>query len=331
MDSELLIVPRGTEFVGTAPNSQPGIRWKAKYGFAGLNQKAVPSIVADGMNEQGLVVGLLYMPGFAQFETPSESQFPKTLGPWEVANFLLSQCATVKEAKSLMQGVHVAQVAPPALGNFVVPLHYYISDKSGSVLIVEYVDGKRKMYDNPLGVLTNSPPFDWQLNNLSNYVNLSPMNVPSLVLNRWTVNNYGQGSGMLGLPGDFTPPSRFVRAALFSQWAEKQSTAIGAVNLGFHILNSFDLFDGIIRLPAQTGGRSLLPPGEIHSDTTEWVVVNDQTNRVIYYRSYGSLSIQMIDLKGIDFQKGGMRLISLPNAFTPQDITANQTPFKEIK
>jgi choloylglycine hydrolase len=86
-------------------------------------------------------------------------------------------------------------------------VHFYITDASGAVVIAEYVNGKLSRHDDQLGVLTNSPPFNWQMTNLSNYVNLSPVNVPELDLaNNLEIQNFGQGSGMLGIPGDYTPP-----------------------------------------------------------------------------------------------------------------------------
>ena len=85
--------------------------------------------------------------------------------------------------------------------------------------MVEYVGGRLHLYNNPLGVITNSPPFDWHLNNLRNYVNLSANNVPQLKLKGINIYPTGQGSGMMGLPGDVTPPSRLVRAVAFTQAA----------------------------------------------------------------------------------------------------------------
>src|SRR5208282_2216741 len=95
--------------------------------------------------------------------------------------------------------------------------HYVVYDASGKSIVVEYTGGKLHVYDDPLGVITNSPAFDWQMTNLSNYVNFSMTNVPPVKLGPVTLEPFGQGSGMLGLPGDFTPPSRFVRAVAFSQ------------------------------------------------------------------------------------------------------------------
>ena len=81
-------------------------------------------------------------------------------------------------------------------------------------MVIEYVNGAAHVYDNPIGVFTNSPAFDWHITNLRNYVNLSPINVAPVKLSGKTLKGLGQGSGLLGLPGDYTPPSRFVRAAV---------------------------------------------------------------------------------------------------------------------
>ena len=324
MKSEFVAFARGTEFVATAPEGQAGLRWRAKYGFAGLNQQAVPTALVDGMNEQGLVVGLLYMPRFAKFESPTKSQYEKTLSPWEVSNFLLSSSASVKEARRAIESVFVAAVATPGFSGFVVPLHYFVADKSGACIVIEYIDGKRIIYDNPVGVLTNSPSFGWHLSNLSNYVGLSASNADDLKLGRFTVKGFGQGSGLLGLPGDYTPPSRFVRAAFFSQLAQKPAKGSDAVNLGFHILNTFDIFEGIIHEPAPAKGQ------EEFADITQWVVAYDQTNRLFYYRGYDGLKIKMIDLRKIDFASAGFKKVGLMETFAPEDITSQLTPFYPI-
>ena len=324
MASDLLIVSQGTQYIGTAPQGEPGLKWTVKYGFVGMNQKIATTIVSDGMNEKGLIASILYLPGFAKYENPDSVRTDRTLGAWELPTFLLSTCSTINEVKIALANVLVAEQPTPPLGNFIMPLHLYITDRSGSVLIVEYLDGQRRFYDNPLGVLTNSPPFDWHLTNLSNYVNLSPANVPSLNLSNWTVRNPGQGSGLLGLPGDYTPASRFVRAVLFSQWAQPAKNAQEAVNLSFHILNTFDIFDGIVRSKAPEVNAEL--KNAIGPDITEWIVVHDRTNLKTYFRTYESLQIQMVDLKKIDFSIGRFQTISLPKDFNIEDVTGKAKP-----
>ena len=177
-NSKMLIVPRGTDYTGTAPGGKPGKKWAVKYGYVGLNVDVLPTAVADGQNEKGLAIGMLYLPGYAQYQDPAAAPADKTLGSWEVPNYLLANCATVDEAvAALKNDVYVAQQEFVPFKE-VLPVHWWIGDASGKVVVVEYVDCKLNVYDAPLGTLTNSPPYDWQTINVGNYVDLSPVNMP---------------------------------------------------------------------------------------------------------------------------------------------------------
>lgn len=325
LDSHLLIVPRQTEFTGTAPNNQTGMKWKAKYGHVGMNQSMDRRLVSDGMNEKGFVVGALYLPGYAQYEKADNTLNNKTIGSWELVSYLLGTCASVEEAKAALSNLIVAQQPFPPL-NFVFPLHFYLTDSSGATLIVEYIKGKRMEHNSSFQVLTNSPPFEWQQINLSNYVNLSPINVSKLDLTKTDIQSFGQGSGLLGLPGDYTPPSRFVRAALYSQWAVPGKTGEDAVKLGFHILNTFDIFDGIIREDSSKADAQPQKGFVKTSDITEWVIIHDRSNLKTYFRGYDSLNIQMADLKKIDFSQPGLREILINKNFVLDDSTNKTQP-----
>jgi choloylglycine hydrolase len=289
--------------------------------------------VADGQNEKGLAIGMLYLPGYAQYQDPAAAPADKSLASWEVPNYLLANCATVDEAiAALKNDVYVAQQEFVPFKE-VLPVHWWIGDASGKVMVVEYVNGKINVHDAPLGTLTNSPPYDWQTINVGNYVDLTSVNVPQRQLGAFTSVNYGQGSGAIGLPGDFTPPSRFIRAALFSHWATPGANASETVNLGFHVLNTFDIFNGAIQSntadqTANTKGflTSSGQPKLVNTDTTEWTVAHDRTNLKTYVRTYNGLEIQMVDLKAIDFDQPGARVIDLQNDFAPEDITSKAKP-----
>lgn len=333
-DSKVLVVPRGTAMTGTAPGGA-GMKWTTTYGVVGCNVNIAPTIVADGMNERGLAIGMLYLPGYAQFSPPDAAKLDRTLGSWEVGLYLLSTCATVEEVVTALRSgrVYVAEQEFPPF-KMPLPVHLAISDGTGRMVIAEWVGGTLALHENPLGVLTNSPPFDWQQINVSNYVNLSAVNVPQFTLGEKTIENFGQGTGALGIPGDFSPPSRFVRAALFSHWATPPKGANETVNLGFHVLNGFDIFDGAVvtdtaRQTANTKGflSSKGPAKFIPTDTTEWAIAHDRINLRSYVRTYGSLQVEMIDLRAVDFAKPGLRTISLRETFDPVDITAQQVPF----
>jgi choloylglycine hydrolase len=319
---------------GSAPGGKPGLEWTTKYGVVGCNIDIAPTIVADGMNEKGLAIGMLYLPGYSEYLPADPAKADRSIGSWEGAICLLSTCASVEEAVDALKSekVYVAQQEFPPF-KMVLPVHYYIADSTGRVVIAEWVGGKLNLHENPLGVLTNSPPFDWQRINVSNYVNLTSTNVPSITLGSRTIENFGQGTGALGMPGDYSPPSRFVRAALFSHWATPAKTATETVNLGFHVLNSFDIFEGAITSnsadqTANTKGflDSKGPAKIVPTDTTEWTISHDRTNRRMYVRTYGSLEIEMVDLVKIDFSKPGMRTIDLDTTFAPKDITAESKP-----
>jgi choloylglycine hydrolase len=334
-NSKVLIVPRGTDYVGTAPGGTTGLKWQTKHGVVGLNANIAPNIVADGLNEKGLALGMLYLPGYAQYLPADNAKTAQTIGSWEVGIYVLSTCANVAEAvDALTKSAYVAQQDFPPFKQ-ALPLHYWIGDSTGKVVIVEYVGGKLRIHENPLGSLTNSPPFDWQQINLGNFVNLTPVNVPNKKLGLVSVVNFGQGSGFIGMPGDLTPPSRFVRATLFSHWAAPAKTAPETVNLGIHILNTFDIFDGAIK--SNTANQTentkgfLKSTGEaqlVSTDTTEWIVAHDRTNLKTYVRTYGGLKLQAVDLKKVDFAKPGLRVIELENEFQPEDVTARAVPLK---
>jgi len=300
---------------------------------AGLNVDIAPTIVADGQNEKGLALGMLYLPGYSEYLAPDAARAADSIGSWEVGIYLLSTCASVDEAvAALRDGVHVAQQIFPPFKQL-LPVHYWIGDSTGKVVIAEFVGGQLNIHDAPLGTLTNSPPYDWQQINVGNYVELSPVNVPQRQLGQFTSVNYGQGTGALGLPGDMSPPSRFVRAALFSHWATPGENANDTVNLGFHILNTFDIFNGAIKSntadqTANTKGflSSSGKPKLVNTDTTEWTVAHDRTNLKTYIRTYNGLEIQMIDLKAAGFDQPGLRTITLQNDFTPEDITTQAKP-----
>jgi choloylglycine hydrolase len=286
--SDILFVPRGYSRVGSTPDGKPGARWKAKYASIGASGLGLPVIV-DGLNEKGLYSGLFYFPDFAAYMPYSTAQAGKTLAPWELGSWMLENCATLEEVRAAIGKVVVANVVFQGWG-MVPPVHYIVRDTSGKSLVVEYVGGTLHVYDAPLGVFTNSPGFDWQMTNLRNYVNFSTDNVPPVKLAGVTLAPLGQGSGMLGMPGDFTPPSRFVRAVAFSQSALPAPTGRDAVLQAFHILNNFDIPKGAAREVHKDAH------GNIEADYTLWTSASDLKAKQFYFRTFQNSQIRMVDL-----------------------------------
>jgi choloylglycine hydrolase len=308
--SNLIIVPRETEYVGTAPGGKPGLRWKSKYGVVGMNAFDMP-LFADGLNERGVHVGIFYFPGFAKYQSVTEKDYPQTLAPQEFAGYLLGMCATAEEAVEAAMQVKVADVVFPQFG-FVPPFHFVVSDASGKSVVLEHVAGELKVHPNPLGVITNSPTFDWHMTNLGNYVNETVSNVPEIDVGGEKIKSLGQGSGMLGLPGDFTPPSRFVRAVAFSQSALPAETAKEGVLQAFHILNQFDIPKGAAR------GRERR---KVVADYTLWTTVADLKNARYYFRTFENSRIRMLDLKALDLNAKDVKTISILGEEQIEDLT----------
>jgi len=190
-----------------------------------------------------------------------------------------------------------------------------VHDASGKSIVIEYVAGKLNIHDNPLGVMSNSPAFDWHMTNLRNYVNFSLTNVPPIQLGSVKLTPFGQGSGMLGLPGDFTPPSRFVRAAAFSQSVLPSNTGYDAVIQAFHILNNFDIPKGAARDEKRD------KHGNIVADYTTWTSANDLKAKRFYFRTYDNSQIRMVDLTKMNLDAKEITTISMRGMEVVRELT----------
>jgi len=171
-------------------------------------------------------------------------------------------------------------------------LHVALHDAGGKNLVIEFIDGKANVYDNPLGVMTNRPDFPWQINNLRNYINLDAHDRKDRMIGGFKIEPTGVGSGMLGMPGDWTPVSRFVRLALCVDQALPAENAEEAVNLAQHILNAVDIPKGLIKENPE--------PFITLDGYAQWIVIKDITNKVLYYKTYENTMLKKVDLKNFD-------------------------------
>ncbi|MGA2313888.1 MAG: choloylglycine hydrolase family protein [Xanthobacteraceae bacterium] len=315
LHSDVMVVPVGTMLTGTLPDGGKGISYKTKYGFVGANAEGMTAIV-DGINDQGLYVGLFYFPDYASYTDATKDNAARAMAPHEYANWLLGNFATVDEVKANFDKVVLVPVIVEAIEQ-VAPVHFVVHDRSGKSVVIEPLNKSLKIYDNPLGVVTNSPTFDWHMTNLRNYVNLTATNVPPINLGGVRLAQFGQGSGLRGLPGDFTPPSRFVRAVAFSQSAIRSDTAAQAALQAFHILNNFDIPYGAVRE---------VDNGQMHAEATTWTSASDLKNLRWYFRTYDDQSIRSVDLaKALAAAQGKIRFIRMQ---AQQPVSDVSTDFK---
>jgi len=308
----LVVVPQGTSYVGTTPWGSPGVKWTAKYAFVGTNSDGLP-YVADGVNEAGLAAGTFMFAHYTEYQTPAERDAGKTLAAFELTTWILSNFSTVAEVKEGLLQVKVAAVVLEAPGwDEAPPFHWIVVDESGAAVVVEYVAGELTVHDNPLGVITNAPTFNWHITNLKSYVNLSAEDASPSELGGLTLTQFGHGSGMLGLPGDFTPPSRFVRAAFLKSASVPVKDATEAVVQAFHILNQFDIPLGVVR--GVRGGQPLL-------EQTDWTSAADLKNRRYYIHTADTRRIHMIDLMQAPRDGAAYINIPLPQEEVFEDLT----------
>ena len=316
LQSAVMLVPRGYRLSATRPDQKPGTTWVAKYGFAGMNTLGV-DISTDGLNEAGLSVGTLYIPGFVQYQPFPAAAGAPAVSNLELSNWLLSNFATVGEVRAALPKITVYDVTIAPAGP--QPLHWAIFDAQGGAIVVEYVGGKLQIHDNPVGTLTNSPNFEWHQTNLSNFVNLTNQNVDPLKLGTVKVQPLSQGSGMLGIPGDYTGPSRFVRATGLAWSTVPPATAAEGANAAFHVLNAVDIPIGAVaqRMPGKDGAAPTLA-----FEQTQWATVHGLTNRLLYFRTDGNLAIRKVDLRRIDFTGKAILHINMPTEMQAEDVTA---------
>jgi choloylglycine hydrolase len=281
--SNVIVIPAGTAMTGTLPEGGKGMSYTTKYAMAGANAVGQP-VIMDGINDQGLSFGLFYFPGFAVYPAATKENAARSLAPFEFGAWVLGNFASVDELKAGLKDAVIVDTPAPGFGSS--PSHYFVRDKSGKSIVIEPLDGQLKVFDAPLGVLTNAPAYDWHLTNLRNYINLSVTQVPPLDLGGLTLSQLGQGAGMHGLPGDFTPPSRFVRAVAFTQADVPSATGEDAVLAAFHILNQFDIPKGTVRDTTTHG-----------LEETQWTTVSDMKNLRWYFKTYGDNTIRVVDLK----------------------------------
>lgn len=312
VDLSLAVIPREYEFTGTTPQG-PGLTYRTKY--ASLGAIAFDRLaLLDGVNEKGLAVGTFYFPVFAGYAVMTPENQARGLSPADFSNWLVTQFATVEEVKAALSQVAIVPTVLKEWGDVPPPFHYIVYDRTGKSLVIEPLNGQLVTYDNPLGVMTNSPTFDWHMTNLRNFINLTPFNAEPLKVEGIELAPLGQGSGMVGMPGDFTPPSRFVQAAIFSITAIPSTRAQEGIFQAFHILNQFDIPVGVARAKEN---------GVVYTDYTMITCVRDPQTLQFYFKTYDDQNIRMVDLKKFDLDAKAIKKFHISGSHVAVDVSLN--------
>ena len=234
----------------------------------------------DATNEMGLSMAGLNFPGNADYK-PEISE-KDNITPFEFIPWILGQCSTVKDTKVLLDKInlleeHYNNKLPLS------PLHWMISDRESSITVESVKDGL-KIYENPVGVLTNNPTFDMQLFHLNNYMNLSPQKPENRFSDKVKLTRYSNGMGALGMPGDWSSQSRFVKTAFTKLNSVCGTSEEESVSQFFHILGSVEHQRGCVDM-----GNNLY-------EITLYSSCCNTDKGIYYYRTYENSQITAVDM-----------------------------------
>lgn len=251
-------------------------------------------LYADTANECGLCMAGLNFPQSACYSTEKEVK-KANISPFELIPWVLGQCATLSEVRTLLDRTHIIAIDfSDALG--LTPLHWQIADKSGSLVLEVTADGMQ-VYDNPVGVLTNEPPFPFQLANLCHYMNLTPAD-PCGALTSLGIPLFGRGLGSVGLPGDCSSTSRFVKATYLLHNSLCEDDEESAVSQFFHLLDAVKMVRGSV----------IVENGQC--EITRYSSCISAERGIYYYTTYDNRQIIAVDLWNEDLE--GSELIEYP-------------------
>ncbi len=249
----------------------------------------------DAINEKGLGMAGLNFVGNACYHESVDGK--DNIAQFEFIPWILSQCQNVSEARTLIERINLLNT--PFNSNLpVAELHWIISDKEESITVESVSDGI-KIYDNPVGVLTNNPPFDMQMFALNNYMNLSPKSAENRFSKVLDLKQYSRGMGALGLPGDLSSQSRFVRVAFTKLNSISEDTEEKSVSQFFHILNSVD----------QQRGCCELESGKY--EITIYTCCCNADKGIYYYTTYDNHQITAVDMHKENLESDSLICYSL--------------------
>lgn len=247
----------------------------------------------EATNEHGLSIAGLNFPGNAVYFEPINGMI--NLAPYELIPWILGKFKSVQDVKTIIQNVNIAAI-PFSKSLPLSPLHWMISDRSCSI-VLESTSSGLQIYDNPVNILTNNPPFPFHLQNLANYINITaeqPQNRFSPNLN---LAAYSRGMGAIGLPGDLSSASRFIRGAFVLHNSIAASNEDSSVSQFFHILDSVSQQRGCVKL------------GTEYEETIYSCCCNTNSG-IYYYRTYDNSRITAVNMFHCDLAQS--TLFSFP-------------------
>ena len=264
------------------------------YAMIGMAAGGDYPFYAEAANEKGLAMAGLNFPETAVYGEPEEGK--KNIAPYEIIPWVLSQCESVAQVKELIKDLNLINKAYGE--SKVIPsLHWIAGDKEEGIIIESVKDGL-KVYDDEFGVLTNNPDYSYHQWNMRNYINLSPVNGINHFSKQVDLKNYGQGMGAIGMPGDVSPASRFVRAVF-----NKHNSLAKADDMS-NMVQVFRILDSVSML------RGATITEEVTFDITTYSCCINAGKGTYFYKTYDNPDITCVDMNLEDLDSE--QLISYP-------------------
>jgi choloylglycine hydrolase len=290
----------------TSKSSSKATQWTSAYGVVGLGAFET-DILVDGMNTAGLSGHLLYMPGHCTYQEAKEDGTDISI--LELLAFVLGTCTTTAEARAAIDSVNITGYKPPTVP-IPIPVHAIIHDATSCIVAEFHAEGTRVL-DNPVQVATNSPYLEWHLENVTNYLGLSPLNPAPVEVGGTTLAPSAQGQGFMGLPGDGTSPSRFVRACAYVHFAPTCKDEKATIMDTIRMLHDFDIVPGTVI--EDLGGNKV-------NELTLWSTVSNLTGKSYLYNTIDDPLWYSIDLATTDFSSSRSVPLASGGWVTPQQV-----------
>ena len=299
MPFEMSYVPAGTKVVSVAPGKKPGLSFETKYPVLGVSADVGVgngiNMMVESANNQGLSISTNELPG-SQSPAGAGSDAAKALATTDLGLYLLGKFQSVAEVKEALQGSAVSVWVPkiPLVGNIEAPFHYILFDKTGAGIVIEFLDGKMNVHDNPVGVVTNAPEFPWHLKNLNNYAQLTNVDKNSGQFGQLRVGAPDSGNTLASVPSSQISAGRFVKAAFYTQFVRKADSPEDAVITLGHIMNNFDRpYDLSIDKGYSAEGGA---PGSTTSEVTLFTWMNDKVRNLYFLRTISALNFAKFEI-----------------------------------
>ena len=272
----------------------------SKYAVLGMSVSSDGYFIfADGVNEKGLTCAILELPS-QNIWADQLIEEKENILPYDVTFWILANFTTVKELKEGLKNLNI--VAPlDDQGALATQVHWLVSDATGDSIVIEKTRTSFRAYYNKVGVLTNSPTYDWHLTNLNRYLNVSNKQSDSVKWGNELLKPYSQGFGGLGLPGDYSSSSRFVKASFLRNHIDLDVDYEEGILECFHILNSVAVLEGVVQTRSNESFITLY---------TSCICSNQQ---IYYYSTYTNPQIYAIDLKKEALDGNTLKFYSYPD------------------